>query len=143
MIRITPTLAIDENEITEQFIRASGPGGQNVNKVATAVQLRFDVMNSPSLPEEVRQRLIRLAGRRISRDGTLIIDARRFRTQQRNRQDAMDRLVALIRKAAEKPVFRRKRRPPLGSRIRRLETKRRRAETKRLRRSVPRLESSS
>lgn len=140
MIQITRTIAIDESEIEQRFIRASGPGGQNVNKVATAVQLRFDVGHSPSLPNEVRQRLIRLAGRRITRDGILIIDARRFRTQQGNRQDAIDRLVELIHKATEKPKPRRRTSPTLGSRKRRLETKHRRAETKRLRRSVPRFE---
>ena len=140
MIRITRTIEIDESEIQQEFIRASGPGGQNINKVATAVQLRFDVGNSPSLPDDVRGRLIRLAGRRISGDGVLIIDARRFRTQERNRQDAIDRLVALIRKAVEKPKVRRKGRPTLAAKRRRLETKRRRSETKRLRRSVPRFE---
>jgi ribosome-associated protein len=137
MIPITNTLAIDENEIQEEFIRASGPGGQNVNKVATAVQLRFDVAHSPSLPEEVRQRLIRLAGKRLTAEGMLVIEARRFRTQEQNRQDALDRLVALIRRAAEKPKPRRPTRPTAASRQHRLAGKRRRSETKRLRRSAP------
>ncbi len=136
MIHITRTIAIDESEIQQEFIRASGPGGQNINKVATAVQLRFDVGNSPSLPDDVRERLIRLAGRRITGDGVLIIDARRFRMQERNRQDAIDRLVELIRKAAEKPKVRRRARPTLASKRRRLEAKRRRSETKRMRRSI-------
>jgi len=133
MIHITSTIAIDESEIQEYFIRASGPGGQNVNKVATAVQLRFDVANSRSLPEEVRIRLISLAGNRITEDGILIIDARRFRTQGQNREDATDRLVQLIRNAAQRPTIRRKTRPTLASKIRRLESKRRGAESKRLR----------
>jgi ribosome-associated protein len=140
MIPITRTIAIDESEIQQEFIRASGPGGQNINKVATAVQLRFDVGNSPSLPDDVRERLIRLAGRRITGDGVLIIDARRFRTQERNRQDAIDRLVTLIRKAVEKPKVRRRARPTLAAKRRWLETKRRRSQTKRLRHSVPRFE---
>ena len=103
MINITRNIRIDEGEIQQEFIRSSGPGGQNVNKVATAVQLRFNVANSPSLPDDVRIRLIRLTGRRISEDGIMIIDARRFRTQERNRKDAIGRLVGLIRKAVEKP----------------------------------------
>jgi len=136
MIHITPTIAIDESEIQQEFIRASGPGGQNVNKVSTAVQLRFDVAKSPSLPDDVRERVVHLAGRRITQDGLLIIEARRFRTQNRNRQDAIDRLVKLIRKASEKPRLRRKTRPTLASKRRRLETKHRQGETKRMRRSV-------
>jgi ribosome-associated protein len=133
MIHITRTITIDESEIQEYFVRASGPGGQNVNKVATTVQLRFDVANSRSLPEEVRKRLISLAGNRITEDGILIIDARRFRTQGRNREDATDRLVELIRNAAQRPKIRRKTRPTLASKIRRLESKRRGAESKRVR----------
>src|SRR4029079_5280088 len=99
MIQVTPAIALDESELQESFVRSSGPGGQNVNKVETAVQLRFDVRNSPSLPEAVRLRLERLAGRRLTRDGVLILNAQRFRTQERNRQDALERLVALIREA--------------------------------------------
>lgn len=140
MIQITPSIAIDENEIQVDFVRSSGPGGQNVNKVATAVQLRFDVANSPSLPEEVRQRLVLLAGSRITDKGVLIIDAQRFRTQGANRQDAINRLAELIRKAASKPAVRHKTRPTLASRQRRLETKRRRSETKHLRRSKPQVD---
>jgi len=136
MIKITRTIAIDESELQQEFIRASGPGGQNVNKVSTAVQLRFDVGNSPSLPNDVRERLIRLAGKRITEGGVLIINARRFRTQERNRQDAIHRLVELIRKAAERPKPRRKVKPSPGSKKRRLEAKRRRSEKKRMRRPV-------
>ena len=133
MIHITRTITIDESKIQEYFVWASGPGGQNVNKVATTVQLRFDVANSRSLPEEVRKRLISLATKRITEDGILIIDARRFRTQGRNRKDATDRLVELIRNAAQRPKIRRKTRPTLASKIRRLESKRRGTESKRVR----------
>ena len=136
MIQITPTIKIDESEIQENFIRASGPGGQNVNKVATTVQLRFDVANSRSIPDEVRKRLISLAGNRITEDGILIIEARRFRTQIRNREGATERLVELIRRAAQRPKTRLQTRSTLASKMRRLESKRRGAETKRVRRPV-------
>ena len=136
MIQITRTIKIDESEIQEHFIRASGPGGQNVNKVATTVQLRFDVANSRSLPDEVRKRLISLTSNRITGDGILIIEARRFRTQIRNREDATERLVKLIRRAAQRPQIRRKTRPTLASKKRRLESKRRSSETKSVRGSV-------
>lgn len=133
MIQVTGGIAIDESEIHEEFIRSSGPGGQNVNKVATAVQLRFDVANSASLPDDVRRRLVSLAGKRITEAGVLTIEARRFRTQGANRKDALERLVELVRKAAQPPQVRRATRPTRASKARRLETKHRRAETKRLR----------
>ncbi|MEI6984722.1 MAG: alternative ribosome rescue aminoacyl-tRNA hydrolase ArfB [Rhodospirillaceae bacterium] len=133
MIPVTASITLDDSEIEESFVRSSGPGGQNVNKVSTAVQLRFDVRGSPSLSESVRLRLMRLAGRRLSRDGVLILIAQRFRTQDRNRQDALDRLLELIREAAIPPIPRRPTRPTLGSKKRRLEAKGRRSEVKRLR----------
>jgi ribosome-associated protein len=133
MLQITPEIAIDENELLLEFVRSSGPGGQNINKVATAVKLSFDVANSPSLPEDIRRRLFTQAGRRITEKGVLMIDARRFRTQLANRQDAIRRLVEMVGKAAEKPPIRRKTRPTPSSKIRRLETKHRRSQTKRLR----------
>jgi ribosome-associated protein len=136
MIRVTPDIFIGERELKLDFIRSSGPGGQNVNKVATAVQLRFDVFRSPSLPEDVRRRLVRIAGKKVSKEGVLLIDARRFRTQERNRQDAVDRLIHWVRRAAEKPKKRIKTKPTLSSRERRLEGKRQRSETKRLRKPL-------
>jgi ribosome-associated protein len=136
MIQVTDAVAIDENEIREEFIRASGPGGQNVNRVATAVKLRFDVANSPSLSEDVRGRLLRLGGKRITKDGILVIDARRFRTQEQNRKDAVARLIELVRKAAAKPASRRKTKPSSASKHRRLKEKRRRGQIKGTRRPV-------
>ena len=136
MIRVTPSISIDESEIREDFIRSSGPGGQNVNRVATAVQLRFNVVRSRSLPDQVRKRLIRLAGKRMTEEGDLVINARRYRTQERNRRDAMERLLALIRKAAVKPKPRHETRPTASSKRRRLEEKRHHAEIKRMRRTT-------
>ena len=138
MIKITHNIAIDEREIKEEFVRSSGPGGQNVNKVATAVKLRFDVVKSPTLPEDVRGRLLRLGGKKITEKGVLVIDARRFRTQDRNRQDALKRLVALIEKASRKPKPRKKTRPTAASKRRRLEGKHQRSEIKLMRKNVPR-----
>ena len=131
MIEITPSISLDESEVRFEAMRASGPGGQHVNKVATAVQLRFDVAGSPSLPEDVRERLLKLAGRRVTAEGELVLEARRHRSQERNRRDALDRLVALIARAAEPPKPRKKTRPTRASKARRLDEKSRRSSVKR------------
>jgi ribosome-associated protein len=140
MIRINDRISIDESELEERFIRASGPGGQNVNKLASAVQLRFDVRGSRNLPDDVRARLERLAGRRLTRQGMLVIAAQRHRTQERNRQDALDRLIELIRRAAVAPVPRRATKPTAGARERRLQSKKRRGSIKDLRQTKPELD---
>ncbi len=138
MIEITPSLQIDERELQIDFIRASGPGGQNVNKVATAVQLRFDARAS-SLPQEVRERLFHLAGKRVTDDGVLVIEARRFRTQEQNREDALQRFVELVRKALVRPRARKKTKPSQAAREARLKEKKKRGEIKKFRqRSVER-----
>lgn len=136
MIRITPRISIDENEITLEFVRSSGPGGQNVNKVSTAVELRFDAANSPSLADDVRKRLIKIAGNRVTKEGILIIEARRFRTQEKNRADAVERLAGLIRKAAVEPVRRRKTRPTVQSKEERIKRKKLRSMIKKSRKPV-------
>jgi len=133
MIRITSAIAIDESELEERFVLASGPGGQNVNKVASAVQLRFDAANSPSLPDAVRARLLKLSGARASKAGVITIVARRHRTQERNRAEAREKLVGLIRRAATPPKRRLKTRVPTGERTKRLEKKRQRSTIKRAR----------
>ena len=135
MIEVTDRIQLSEEDLAFEYVRASGPGGQNVNKVSTAVRLRFDVRNSPSLPFDVRERLVRLAGKRMSNEGVLMIHAQKFRTQEANRREAVERLVELIRKASERPEIRRPTRPTAGSRVRRLDAKRRRGATKAGRRS--------
>jgi ribosome-associated protein len=137
MIPVTDHIALDEREIEENFVRASGPGGQNVNKVASAVQLRFDVRRSRSLPDDVAVRLMKLAGSRLTQDGVVVITAQRFRSQDQNRQDALARLVDLVRQAAVRPTPRRKTKPTLASKRRRLEGKSRRSGIKSLRASKP------
>jgi len=137
MIEITPSLSLEESEISLDFVRSSGPGGQNVNKVSTAVQLRFDLRNSASLPDDVKERLMRLAGSRMTDEGFLLIDAHRHRTQEQNREDALQRLTELIRKALYTPKKRRATRPSLASQTKRIQSKKRHGETKKLRRDVP------
>ncbi len=132
-IEIAPSIILGDDELVERFVRAAGPGGQNVNKVSTAVELRFDVRGSPSLPEPVRERLERLAGRRLTQDGVLVLQANSFRTQERNRADAMERLTSLIVRALEVPKPRKATRPTAASRRRRLEAKGRRSAVKSLR----------
>jgi ribosome-associated protein len=136
LIEITPTISIDENELEFVFVRSSGPGGQNVNKVATAVQLRFDVAASPSLDETTKSRLALLAGNRMTNDGVLIINARRHRTQERNREDAVSRFVGLVREASKQPKIRRKTKPSAASKERRLVDKHKRGELKRTRKPL-------
>ena len=140
MIPVTPRISLDERELSFSFIRASGPGGQNVNKVSSAVQLRFDVRNSPSLPESVKARLETLAGRRLTLDGVLVLLAQQHRSQERNREDAIARLTDLVRQAAIVPKARRATRPTLGSKKRRVESKVRRGAIKGLRQGKPSLD---
>jgi ribosome-associated protein len=137
MIEITSTIQIDENELHLDLVRSSGPGGQNVNKVATAVQLRFDVRNSPSLAPDVKERLLKLAGSRATDEGVLVIEAKRFRTQDQNRLDALQRLINLVQKAAVKPRLRRATRPTLTAKAARVDSKKRRGQVKRTRRFNP------
>ena len=133
MPRVIPELDLDDRDLLWRFVRASGPGGQNVNKVATAVQLRFDMANSPSMSDEVKMRLARIAGRRLTNDGVIVLVAQKFRSQERNREDALERLIQMIQEAAVPPVPRRPTKPTLGSKKRRLESKTRRGAVKQLR----------
>lgn len=142
MIQVTPDITISEDEIQIQFIRASGPGGQHVNKTSTAVQLRFDIKNSLSLPVDIRERLLQFPDRRITADGVLVITARRFRSQDQNRQDAVQRLVDLVQKSALKPRRRRKTKPSRSSIKRRLEHKRRQGAKKGMRRRISKADDS-
>ncbi len=136
MIQVTEEIALDDGEINFEFVRSGGPGGQNVNKVATCVQLRFNAVESPSLPAQVRERLLRLAGKRVSQEGVLILTGRRFRTQERNRQDVIDRLVMMIRQAATPVRTRKATKPSAAAKRRRLEQKRQQASRKRQRQPV-------
>jgi ribosome-associated protein len=140
MLRVTDTISIDDSELSEAFVRSSGPGGQNVNKVSSAVQLRFDVRGSPSLPNDVAVRLMRLAGKRLTKDGVIVIIAQSHRHQERNRADARERLFDLIRQAAVKPVPRRATKPPRAEKRRRLEAKKHRAGIKNMRGGKPSFE---
>ena len=133
MLEITPSFFIDERELQFDYIRASGPGGQNVNKTATAVQLRFDIANSPAFASDIKGRLIQLAGKRVNADGVLIIEAKRFRTQEQNREDALQRFTDLVRKALVKPKARRKTKPTAASKQKRLGSKKHKGDIKRLR----------
>ncbi len=140
MISVTDTISLDESELTESFVRSSGPGGQNVNKVSSAVQLRFDARHSPSLPNDVALRLMRIAGKRLTKEGVIVIIAQQHRQQERNRADARERLFDMIRQAAVRPVPRRATKPPKAERRRRLEAKRHRSGIKSLRRGKPSFE---
>jgi ribosome-associated protein len=134
MIQVTRTIALADDEIRLNFVRASGPGGQNVNKVSTAVELRFNAAGSTAFSDETRERLFHLAGRRLTREGEIVLFADRFRTQERNRQDAIDRLVEMIRRAAHRPAIRKATKPTLASKKRRLDTKKQRGKIKAMRR---------